>query len=181
MDWNMKKLKLSNPPSGGKKGFALIYALMIVTLVSITIASMASFFVIDTWQTQKALGVAQAYQLAHSGLEQGIILFREGKDYSERKDEIEVDATNPNIPLPAPKSGVLTSDTISLLYEIRTKSTINCTTSGAIPIYCADGYGVATIGPTLSNIKFTAIFSKKGTEPEDSNPVVDIIQKGLTQ
>ena len=55
-----------------KKGFALVYVIIFVGIISITIASIASLGISDVRQARKALATDGAFQIAESGIEDGI-------------------------------------------------------------------------------------------------------------
>jgi len=62
-----------------KKAFALIYVLMITTIVLISTTSILSLGLSDIRQKNKVLATAGAYQMAQSGLEDGIANYRINK------------------------------------------------------------------------------------------------------
>lgn len=62
-----------------RRGFALIYAIMVVALVSITVVTTAKLFLSDYQQTKKAIGITSAYQMAQSGIEEGIARYKAGQ------------------------------------------------------------------------------------------------------
>lgn len=62
-----------------KKGFALIYVLVIMTIVLISMTQILSLGLADSRQKNKVLATAGAYQMAQSGIEDGIANFNIGK------------------------------------------------------------------------------------------------------
>jgi len=70
---------MKNPVNN--RGFALIYAVMIVALVSITIVAMTNFALIDIRQANKSLSAIGAYQAAQSALDAGWAEYQIGNRY----------------------------------------------------------------------------------------------------
>lgn len=61
-----------------KKGFALIYVLVIMTIVLISMTQILSLGLADSRQKNKVLATAGAYQMAQSGIEDGIANYQLG-------------------------------------------------------------------------------------------------------
>ena len=72
---------MKNPVNN--RGFALIYAVMIVALVSITIVAMTNFALIDIRQANKSLSAIGAYQAAQSALDAGWAEYQIGNRYCD--------------------------------------------------------------------------------------------------
>lgn len=59
-----------------KRGFALIYVIFFVMITSITIISVTSISLSDIRQTRKVLATDGAFQMAESGIEDGIANYK---------------------------------------------------------------------------------------------------------
>ena len=62
-----------------KRAFALIYVLLIMTIILISMTSILSLGLADSRQKNKVLATAGAWQMAQSGLEDGIANYNLGK------------------------------------------------------------------------------------------------------
>lgn len=86
-----------------KKGFALIYVLVITVIIMITITSILTLGSSDIRQKNKVLYTAGAYQMAQSGLEDGIANYRIGKpkDCSSHFYKVSAASNNYSVTMPS--------------------------------------------------------------------------------
>lgn len=68
-----------------KNAFALVYVIIFVGIITITITSLASFGVSDARQSRKAIATDNAFQMAESGIEDGIANIQ--KDFASVQDK----------------------------------------------------------------------------------------------
>ncbi len=113
--------------------FALIYALMIITLISITLAAMASFMLIGFQQSRQTVLSAEAYQMAQSAIEEGIANYRLGTSSENCSSST------------APETKVFDDSLTNTTYKYKI---YYCTTSS--PPYIK-GVGTAIIGVSTTN------------------------------